>query len=91
MKTQKRVLFALALIIFVCALCLASCAGKDKELRFGDYRYIVEDSKVTITEYIGDGTEVAIPESINGMPVVAIEHAAFNGCEKIKSLKALQT
>ena len=83
---KKFVLLILILAIAVCALCLTFCTGKAADLSFGDYRYKVENGKVTITEYSGDGTEVVIPESIDGMPVVRIHTSAFHNCEKIKTI-----
>ena len=83
---KKFVLLILILAIAVFALCLTFCTGKAADLSFGDYRYKVENGKVTITEYSGDSTEVVIPESIDGMPVVRIHTSAFHYCEKIKTI-----
>ena len=42
-----------------------------------DYTYAVRDGGVVITSYLGTGTRVQIPESIDGYPVVAIGESAF--------------
>lgn len=83
MKKVHFVLFFL-LTITLCLLCFSSCANN--EFQFGDYRYTVENNEVTIKNYIGNDEEVIIPESIDGMPVVAIGDAVFNACDNIRSV-----
>lgn len=50
---------------------------KDK-VYFG-FSYIIEGDGATITAYSGDSTEIIIPASIQGHPVVAIADEAFKG------------
>ena len=57
-----------------------------REFRSGDYRYTVENDEVTITQYTGNDEEVTVPESIKGMPVIAIGSSAFHHCDNIKSV-----
>ena len=42
-----------------------------------DYIYLIKDESVTIIEYIGNSTNVIIPDSIEGHPVTVIEKLAF--------------
>lgn len=42
-----------------------------------DYEYTVDESGVTITGYKGDRVRVAVPEEIDGKPVVALAANAF--------------
>lgn len=42
-----------------------------------DYEYTADESGVTITRYIGDRVRVAVPEEIEGKPVVALADQAF--------------
>ena len=83
MKKVHFVLFFL-LTITLCLLCFSSCANN--EFQTGDYRYTVENNEVTIKKYIGNDEEVTVPESIDGMPVVAIGDGAFNHCVNIRSV-----
>ena len=67
-------------------LLFSSCTSTPLEFRYGFYRYTVENKEVTITEYSGIATDVTVPESIRGMPVVAIDTNAFCNCITMKSL-----
>ena len=51
-----------------------------------DFEYSVKDGEATITEYLGTGTDVVIPSSIEGSPVTKIGYWAFYGNEYIKSV-----
>ncbi len=42
-----------------------------------DFKYKVDNDQVTITKYVGTGAEVVIPDTIGGVPVVAIDENAF--------------
>lgn len=50
--------------------------GNDAKKQF---EYELEGGKVTIMRYIGEGGEVAIPQTIDNSPVVAIADDAFKG------------
>ena len=53
---------------------------KDEENKeLSDWSYIFEEGKACILKYLGDSTDVTIPESIRGVPVNAIFTAAFAG------------
>ena len=50
-----------------------------------DFRYEVDDGKVTITRYKGIGGDVVIPDTIDGRPVTSIGVSAF-GRTKLTSI-----
>lgn len=51
-----------------------------------DFKYTIENDEVTITNYIGDDTNVVIPDTISGMPVTTIGKNAFFGNKSIMSV-----
>ena len=81
---KKRI--SLILILTLCVLCLSSCALLTGERRSGFYKYTVENGEVTITGYSGLSTDLTIPDSIAGMPVVAIGESAFYEHRTIQSV-----
>jgi Leucine-rich repeat (LRR) protein len=50
------------------------------------FTYTVKNNEVTITKYVGTETEVEIPETIQGMPVVAIGERAFYSCRNVTDI-----
>ena len=51
-----------------------------------DFEYEVEDGKVTITGYTGNGGDVVIPDEIEGLPVTCIGDNAFCYCTGLTSI-----
>ena len=47
------------------------------ESRAQDFTYTTHNGTITITRYVGQGTVVTIPATINGLPVTGIGHDAF--------------
>lgn len=45
-----------------------------------DFTYAINDDGITITGYTGSGSDVSIPESINGVPIIRISDYAFQHC-----------
>ena len=86
MKRKSLIFLSLVIIMALSALALCSCSIKNLYSRFGDFRYTVSDEKVTITRYSGKETHLTVPESIKGMPVVAIANDAFEGCSTLMSV-----
>lgn len=86
MRRKLYVLVLSALIAALCMICLSSCFDENREFKFGDYRYKVENGGVVITGYKGQDTDLAMPASIKDMPVVAIGNGAFLNCDTIKSM-----
>ncbi|MCP5522339.1 MAG: leucine-rich repeat domain-containing protein [Verrucomicrobiales bacterium] len=54
--------------------------------QYGDFLYRLSGEHATITGYQGSGTEVVIPESIEGYPVTEIGDWAFWQCESLTNL-----
>jgi hypothetical protein len=52
----------------------------------GDYKYITVDTSATITDYTGQGGAVAIPTTIDGLPVTGIGDLAFSNKTNITSV-----
>jgi hypothetical protein len=51
-----------------------------------DFKYKIFDKYIAISEYIGKGTTVSIPDTIEGLPVFVIEEAAFSSNTNITSV-----
>lgn len=51
-----------------------------------DYEYTIENNEVTITKYIGNGTEVIVPSEIDGRKVISIGYGAFNANGSLTSV-----
>ena len=51
----------------------------------GDYQYIVRDNKAVLTDYLGNATEVTVPATIDGYPVIGLLKT-FNGESTITSV-----
>ena len=51
-----------------------------------DFEYEVEDGKVTITGYTGNGGDVTVPDTIDGLPVTTIGDNAFCYCTGLTSI-----
>ena len=54
-------------------------SGTTEDTVADDFLYAVENGAVTITSYIGTAKNVVIPETIEGLPVIAIGENAFSG------------
>lgn len=66
------------------AVCLCMLIGTNAWA--GDYTYTESGGEITITEYIGSGGDVVIPDTIEGMPVVSIGDSAFDSCYDLISV-----
>ncbi|MGH7870463.1 MAG: leucine-rich repeat domain-containing protein [Candidatus Dormibacteraceae bacterium] len=75
MKTIKR-LFGIVL-----PLCLALPSVMEAQ-----FTYTTNDRTIIITGHDCSGVAVAIPETINGLPVTSIGTRAFVGCTKLTSV-----
>lgn len=81
MKTRSIIL-----ILLLCAiLALTASCGKNS-----NYEYEKVEGGVKITKYIGEATDVTIPEKIGGKTVVAIGQSAFDAAH-IESLVVPKT
>ncbi|MDR1148747.1 MAG: leucine-rich repeat domain-containing protein [Spirochaetaceae bacterium] len=70
------VLLVLVGVSLCVALIIESSVPKPKHIA-GDFEYTVSRRTVTITDYMGSATNVAIPVQIAGFPVTAIGDYAF--------------
>ena len=52
-----------------------------------DYTYINNDTEISIVDYVGDDTNVVIPNTIDGLPVTEIGNYAFSGCSSIETVE----
>lgn len=50
------------------------------------FTYTTNDGTITITRYIGPGGTVAIPDTINGLPVTSIQSEAFTDCFNVTNV-----
>jgi len=50
------------------------------------FKYSISDGQVAITDFVGEETEVVIPEMIEGYPVTEIYYSAFSGCSNLTSI-----
>ncbi len=58
----------------------------DDESNAYDYLYSVNENTITINRYIGNSTDVVIPDTLDGLPVTSIGDSAFFNCN-INSIK----
>lgn len=74
---KKEMIFIIAgLLLVFCSCCLAE---EENTLEAEDYRYTVTAEGAMIEEYTGQSADVAVPSSIDGLPVVGIGKNAFYG------------
>ena len=59
---------------FVNGVCVC---GYEKPVPSIPFEYVIKDGEVTLTKYIGTATEIVIPDTIEGKPVVAIGSKCF--------------
>jgi uncharacterized repeat protein (TIGR02543 family) len=52
-----------------------------------DYEYTISNNQVTITRYTGDGRDIVIPSTIEGLPVTSIGDWTFMGCFGLTSVE----
>ena len=57
------------------------------EMVYGDFKYMVDNSSVTITGYTGDGGDITVPDKIDGMSVKSINGYVFDGKSGVTSVK----
>ena len=50
------------------------------------YNYLIDNGTITITECNCFGGAVAIPDTIDGLPVTSIGDSAFSGCTSLTSV-----
>lgn len=55
-------------------------------MAWAQFNYIATNGAITITGYTGSGGNVAIPGTINGLPVTSIGGGAFHDCPNLTIL-----
>ena len=84
MKKTKKIALILMTVVLM-AVCFVFGASAET---WGDYEYtVLEDGTVEITDYIGDDTELVIPEEIDGKIVTVIGENAFAFCETLIEIR----
>ena len=86
MVKKIRAILMTVIIVFSTMIC---CSLNAFALTDGDWEFQLLDSEVKITKYIGDDTNVVIPEMILGCPVTSFGYGdkVFNGNKKITSIE----
>lgn len=77
MYSKKRIFAVLVAMIMVVGL--LPCLSASAEITYADF--IFDKSSKTITGYVGDGFNVAIPNTIDGVKVTKIGEYAFQGAK----------
>ncbi len=91
MKILKKLLPGIFAAVVMTALC-AVCAGAVSFGSYGFFDYTVnDDNTVTITKYTGTETDVIIPSSISGKPVVEIGEYSMNYLYTMQTLEIPDT
>lgn len=75
-KSIISLLLAAAMILAVAAAGIGSASAAETLVE-GIYQYTVTDGKATITNVIGAGENVTVPETLGGYPVTAIGKLSF--------------
>lgn len=82
---KKRIL----MVIWMLAVPLVMIAAgvKAEAATSGDWEYeVLEDGTVNITDYLGNDTEITLPQTIDGKAVTMIVDSAFSGDKTIVSV-----
>lgn len=88
MKKELMIMLGAAMLGTVC--CSNITANKVSAKTSGDYKYVVTGKKqktCAIRKYTGKGSDVTVPEKIDGYTVTRIGNQAFKSNKSIKSVK----
>lgn len=86
-RFQKAAVLLLILSMLLTAFPVASFALETAD----GLVYTTQDGEITITQYTGDETQIAVPASINGNPVTEIAPGAFSYKPKLQSVTLPET
>lgn len=81
---KKALLVVLTVAIVACVLALSAAA--ETTGTYGKLSYSITDGEVTITACDKTATEVEIPETIEGYPVVSIDTNAFRNTKELTKI-----
>ena len=56
------------------------------ETDVSNFKYTISEGKITITRYTGSDSDVVIPSTIEGNPVICIGNSAFEGCTSLANI-----
>lgn len=65
--------------------------GEEEEKENEEYRYDIQYDSVFILAYLGHESEVVIPDTIDGLPVVGIVAGAFDQCDFVTNITVPET
>lgn len=83
MRTNTKKLLRAGILSAVCAaLCCFSAAA----LTEGDWEYQLLSSEAKITDYVGSGGDVVVPNTLGGVPVTVIGQESFRANDTIQSV-----
>ena len=71
--TIRTITVILSLLVLITALPVVGASATDES----DWEYTISNGEVTVTKYKGTATDVAIPETIEGMPVTVVSERCF--------------
>ena len=90
MKKMKKVFLAvLTIAVVTCLFAICSVIGSAETITgtYGDLSYSITDGEVSITACNKNASsEIIIPDTIDGYPVVEVKSGAFLDCTKVTSL-----
>ena len=79
MKILRKALFAILASALLCgALAFAASAEEPTFGTEGDFSYSFYSDHAAVTQYVGSGGAAAIPETVHGVPVTAVDSTAFS-------------
>lgn len=83
-KIVKNILVFAAMIISIFTVCTVVQA--ENKYQEGDYTYTVEFGKATLVKYTGNSSNITVPATLDGKPLVEIENGAFYNNNYINSV-----
>ena len=80
-KARHCFRFALVLGALLALTCLSAFALKE-----GDFEYTLSGSEAKITDYVGPGGDVVVPDTLSGVPVTVIGQKSFRMNDTLQSV-----
>ena len=84
---MKRFVSVLMSIVMVLSFIPSFVVNAANDYYCDGYYYTVSNGEATITYYSGDATDVVIPATLDGYPVVSVGYYAFENNDVITSVK----
>ncbi|MDY2736980.1 leucine-rich repeat domain-containing protein, partial [Intestinibacter sp.] len=78
---KKLISIFLALTLIICNFNVVDVSFADEI--YDDFKYSIDNSNITITDYTGSAENLVLPDEINGMRVIAIKDLAFANSESL--------